>query len=1324
MKIKGRHDDAWHKNIKDTAGPRKPLDPDFPWAALQNHTGYYMKKKGKISQHQIDECLLALIHNHASKDVAIAACAPHVSVRAIRDLVANFLKTKPNTATEFSEYLQIVVLTKHVYPGSVSEIEARWAQCLWKHTRAYRTSGTLGDELRDMLPLLLARVDPNLLLQAEITALASDVCLDFRVQLEQLKHENQWMDAHTAAGWLTKVPNSNMLREPNTGAGQLLDSHLPTWGAWAAWRPHITRIRTWQKYAILASSSLKDLFALEGPDFVSEPGSEHATLREYLITQGSRGSQSTVYWQDSRIGFTRNPFKQLENLTRIFERLTNVIDYGCSARPEYTYLLTHLCVGKIINNEAIQILEGAQTLDNSAITVVILRTFTLPAQQLSEEISGIIQLLPAIGDTRVRGLREQMVPHLVNPISSHFQELRNGFLACIATAHPWISAATNIVNFVEGLKNAAWLANELHPYIQQAIAFMPSLTTIQTLSSVRDAVQRTSSRGTGPLLSQIDAYCKAQLIPDFAIASQTGKMIEAITYIWQQDIDEDRRELALVIAELPSANFPLRYECLYDLATLDNFRATSILEALNIPNGNPNRGCFTLIRLLASEERMDFLGRWRQVLRFAVEKQHERLFDYATTHLSAEGWFDLLGSLRAVYKDSEAITQRNPFTLFSLELHTWSQQLAFHLPTLTRLESMPGHENTIQMLLSGSDNLTNGQHLRVLQLVEDCESTSLGKLMDSVLVLLDGRNADEVEDVLLTLSRAKCKGIKACLSLLDARGQVNPGILDVVLATKLRAADISEQDRMALKKVARLFGIYTDAEGNPSTAGLKEATNSLHERYLELITRAQRLENLRLSLKAVASQSVSDILLKLRIEAPPIVEDMLASLPPTLNSLVEKVSGDQVELQFPATNLTKLQRFAIGAGDAESFIIRLTLRDDGVPSKFCVHLSSELSSSRKAHSPWEVFRGGRAPHEQYCHGRPNRGVFQLSRIMWAHLRHNFKSLEQTHSHITAKLSKFGQGCLVCGQGQHRLRRATICPLQSCQKTVSQAHIEIQLAEIWQDPPVLDLLLTSIHAVAKTGKLDLLTNCPTDNASAVVSMLDQLPAIPSLATHLTSCLNVHGNSFSLAQSLAGYCDLRPFNPSSNSNALAFGLLWASMSYRGFLVSTTGTQRIPSFGNNQFLLANTAPDLEVAFSRHMPSPASESQILFHGTSLDRLHPILCQGLRVQSGTALERNGAIYGSGIYMADEPRVAWRYATTSKGGWKSSNLKNMKVLLGCELAGSKPRASFSGIYVITDATKLAVRYIFLLGSNAMMPAAKDVRLPMGSVFQGLRNGTL
>ena len=80
MRIKGRASHAWHQNIEKTVGQRKPKDPDFPWIALQNHTGYYLKKKGRLSQTQIDERLLALVKIHPSKEVAIAACAQSLGV--------------------------------------------------------------------------------------------------------------------------------------------------------------------------------------------------------------------------------------------------------------------------------------------------------------------------------------------------------------------------------------------------------------------------------------------------------------------------------------------------------------------------------------------------------------------------------------------------------------------------------------------------------------------------------------------------------------------------------------------------------------------------------------------------------------------------------------------------------------------------------------------------------------------------------------------------------------------------------------------------------------------------------------------------------------------------------------------------------------------------------------------------------------------------------------------------------------------------------------------------------------------------------------------
>lgn len=115
-------------------------------------------------------------------------------------------------------------------------------------------------------------------------------------------------------------------------------------------------------------------------------------------------------------------------------------------------------------------------------------------------------------------------------------------------------------------------------------------------------------------------------------------------------------------------------------------------------------------------------------------------------------------------------------------------------------------------------------------------------------------------------------------------------------------------------------------------------------------------------------------------------------------------------------------------------------------------------------------------------------------------------------------------------------------------------------------------------------------------------------------------------------------------------LANGLIWACTSYRGFLTTAVDNLRIPSFGQHQFFLANAAPELEIAFAAHIKASQSVSRILFHGTSFDPLHAILCQGSRICSGTGLQSHGAARSNGVYLADEPKTAWGYGTSSVGG--------------------------------------------------------------------------
>ncbi len=210
-----------------------------------------------------------------------------------------------------------------------------------------------------------------------------------------------------------------------------------------------------------------------------------------------------------------------------------------------------------------------------------------------------------------------------------------------------------------------------------------------------------------------------------------------------------------------------------------------------------------------------------------------------------------------------------------------------------------------------------------------------------------------------------------------------------------------------------------------------------------------------------------------------------------------------------------------GAGEDGNFFVRLEFSSRGVPTKFCVHLAGTDVGDIKGHTPRDIFRGEVAPQHHFCYGRPSRGEYQLSRIVWQRLRKGFVSLENIYSFISTSIAEMSRSCIVCGIGKAHLRRSTFCQKRGCRSIFSFADCEIVLADIWQNPTVADLLLTAIDAAAVSGKMDLLTKCPVISATLLLDLLSGLPTVDRLKKHLSSCINVDGDSFRLDVALAGY-----------------------------------------------------------------------------------------------------------------------------------------------------------------------------------------------------------
>jgi hypothetical protein len=1311
-----QYDEDWHRNVAATAGTTRPTDVDFPWSGLRKHTDTYVKKNGKLTIEQLADRLSALIERHAAKEIAIAACAHAIPSRTVRELLSAKLYVGPDNYFGLASYLQAIVAANRVRPEAASQSEASWAGELIAQLGGTTSEETLGEQLWRIVSHLKIGVTADSLVCNHIITLTGTVCRDFAALLVTLRTDNRWVDAHRVAGWLSAIPAGSLDR-PNGVLGpiQLLDSHLPTWRAWRAWQPNLKRLQFLEEAAINRRGLLHDLLALDGPDFASHG---QATLADGLIAQDSGVPPTVLRWENIRIELRGGISNEARS---IIDRLTSAIDAACFGGCDFTALLAHLCVGKTITYEVLNILEGVYFIPKPLITVV-LNLYTKPRQGTAARMVEVQQLLCPLNDMRTHNLRESMAPYLVNSITDCIIQRHGQLSMQLEAATPWDGTERDLLIFCKSFKNAPWILPLLDAsmmnYVNEIING-PSLELLDLLGALRICAKGAATLALNSLTTQIDAYCKAWLVPNSWIDDESIVLVNSLLNSWQRSQDSSRRDLALRVVQYSVHDPQLRYQRLAQIPTLPMKFVAAILTILKDCTRRLDTSLINAVEFLASEAGPEIVGCWRTLVYREFEKCGEQLVDQALENMSARTWLKWLHDVRSVFPDK--MEWFSP-PLLNPDLHAWSQSLVEVLPTLTRLEETIGRGAWTQCLLKGSRSPNSDKITHLLKLMTENQGVPRQRVIGVILEKLErsGCNAGEIEEALSIVSKTTPKGAESCVSLLEACRHGSPQLAEVHVGVLLQTSELTELDRSALKILARYCDLHLDANGDAAEESFEVAADYLDDRFQELVAEIQRLENLRLSLAAVDPNGVSSLLAKLKIEASSPFDDMLACLPSALADVVERVGDNEVELQFPITNLTKLQERALVVGDSRSFLVRLKFDEKKMPSEYCVHLFNDTNAvNPRKHTPWILSRDQYPPSKSYCLGRPNRATYQLTHILWRHLRTDFKSLELTYAFIVTQLANLARTCVVCGGDHGFLKRSTFCQNPTCKIVFWGASCEILLAEIWHDPTVADLLFTMVHTAAASGMAELLTSCPVNNATTVLKLLAQLPSVGELGKHLKSCLNVYGRDFHLSSSLNGYS----FMP----DQLAQGLIWACTSYRGFLTTAVDNLRIPSFGQHQFFLANAAPELEIAFAAHIKASQSVSRILFHGTSFDRLHAIVCQGLRVCSGTGLQSHGAARGKGVYLADEPKTAWSYTKPAPGaakssGWKHSAYVNHKVLLGCELAGEKP--SKDGIHVITDPTKIMLRYIFLMPPEAKMPQAKDVRPAMQSNFASLRSGAL
>lgn len=126
------------------------------------------------------------------------------------------------------------------------------------------------------------------------------------------------------------------------------------------------------------------------------------------------------------------------------------------------------------------------------------------------------------------------------------------------------------------------------------------------------------------------------------------------------------------------------------------------------------------------------------------------------------------------------------------------------------------------------------------------------------------------------------------------------------------------------------------------------------------------------------------------------------------------------------------------------------------------------------------------------------------------------------------------------------------------------------------------------------------------------------------------------------------------------------------------------------------------LNINYSAEIENKFPQKYYLFHGSSVYSWYPIVKNGLKVMSGTALQANGAAHGPGIYFSDSFEMSLGYSIRSICNNYPYNIVSVFEILQDPTQYKKT----AGIFVITDDSILVLRYFVLVKIGSKLP--KDI----------------
>ncbi|KAF2119032.1 hypothetical protein BDV96DRAFT_369776 [Lophiotrema nucula] len=1309
-----KQSDEWHQQVDFSAHALRPSDKRFPWPILEKHTDNYLKKKGKLSQTDVDIRLALLIETHDALDVAVAACAHAMSAQSLRALLNVELNVKPASYYGLEMYLQCLIAANHCNPTSVTDVEAEWATKLLPY--ATHGVGAAGRYLEGLCEALKGSNIPNLSVLPDFSILARRAMKDFASQLEGMKLRCQWLTAYNCIAWMqTLAKNSPVVTPPGHLLPEhVLDAQFPIWRVWSSWRPNLIRIMNLDSMDSTKRGVLPDLLCLEGPDFI---GGRNATLRDGLVAQYG-AAKRLVRFRSLVIEVPGCAKKELGDL---LHRTASLLESSLKGGNNLFKLFVQLTIARPIRLESLQIIEATIKFPDALqgpISEAILELYTTQSKIGGQHFSSLCLLVVTLDDDRAETLREVLLrPWLVQGIEMCLRECQTAVRTHIDSGLAWTHLALELYGLSHTLKNSVHCLPLLNATIRAQLDVLPLAEDLRIIFEIYEA---TGGHTTGSfsnsnnVKASLEAWYIDRLIKRGFLKPDPSMPVDSLLWFWRTTTNSERRRLALFISkELQDAE--IRRECFDHMHDLTDQFVSEFLAIIDERWMKPEESCIKFAKLLSGAD----LGRtthcFKSILYNQLNDLGDHLLDHTLHDMKAWVWAHWILNLNIIFADFVTNTKIFKPSLLGLKLHKWTQQLSEYLPTLTRLEEHLGdHHVAVQCILKGGEGLWEGDLVEILKSLDSVSEWPAEKLMQTIVGQLSckGKNACAISACCRALLETSEEGLGACQRILDSvHGESVPKVVaEIMVAGYLQDEDIMENDKSAIVSLTFLLSLDLYETQIPNDK-LREAAKYYEKLEEEIVKEADRLEGITKALKARDPRGTAIFLEQLGIQDVNPLDEELESLPVGVIDAVEKRGPNEIEISFPLASFTDLERAAMGIGSAKTLLLRMCIDySTDMPANFCTHLDTEDDFGEE-HTPWVCFDGAGEPDKQFCRGRCTALTWQLNRILHRCLTTNEDiGIADLYDFVTQRLLVLPHCCVVCGMShsakQATLRRSIPCQSSSCTAKWNKTPLEVRIPEIRSDPFAVDILLTGVYAAAMSGRMELLPGCPIKTTQQVIALLNKLPPLSVLqkATSPTAELII---------------------AAKEDNRAAEQLLsWACTHYRGFVASASGLCKIPGLptGTHQFVLANASPSLESAFAAKLPRYNPTTRVLFHGTSLDRLPSILSQGLRTLSGTHLQRTGAAHGKGIYMAEDPATSFSYSPSAVS-WRNSGLNNMRVLLGCEVVGNG-RSVSGGIHVITDERSVMLRYIFLFTPSAYSPNANHITTPMLSAMTALRVGSV